>query len=218
MMQGIVLAGGKAMRLPDKPLLPLKNNKPAIFSSIKQLRTWGCGLITIIVPPSSVIPNVVENLFTCDGRIEYVIQPEPIGVVDAIARACQTRLRFDSRVVVAVDNVFSGSESLGPVGTAVARVCPCWMEPYLAKWTGNKWKRRAYGNACLTYPFHLRSGDLPPVGYESFRAPSDSDDNHDLLGWMNQMGIGAHKMHWNNWYDIGTAETYLQYWRGHVET
>ena len=41
MIKGIVLAGGLATRLPNKALLPIKNGKPAITSSIDLLLRSG---------------------------------------------------------------------------------------------------------------------------------------------------------------------------------
>ena len=79
MIKGIVLAGGQATRLPNKPLLPLKNGKPVITSGIDLLLRSDIKDIRVIVPPDSVIPAILDYTYS-STYFKYVIQRAALGV------------------------------------------------------------------------------------------------------------------------------------------
>ena len=79
-MIGIVLAGGEATRLPNKPLLPMIDGQPVIRSSIDLFKRSNIEEIITVVPPASPIPAVIK-----EGG--FTIQPKPTGVPHEIGRA-----------------------------------------------------------------------------------------------------------------------------------
>ena len=207
MQVGVILAGGLATRLPNKVLLPTKSGF-AIQSSVKLLRRSKVDEIVIVVPPNSVIPDIMGNGFL------YATQEEAKGVPDAINRG---RLSWSSAsgtidaqfLVSCADNVYDEDEvihdsqlAVGGVARASVRFLPPFMTKHLARYSP---KKKHFVSASTT--------DKAPsvAGVMSFYGPAFVGAA-DTVQWLNAMKAEA-QAYDAQWWDIGTVETYTAYWR-----
>ena len=191
-----ILAGGEASRLPSKPLLPVRwygDHIPAVLRLIEQSQMLQPDRLVVIVPPNSPIPYVVSNHLD-DSQIEYIVQEEPTGVVDAINLAGDA-----PGVVLPCDNIIELQDIdqiLGYEGPAITvRDVPRWQQEHLDCWDSSRTRfiRGGLGPA-LTYPFYV------PAKIET-----------SLLEWAENASRSSRPS--TRWWDIGTPETYYDYWR-----
>ena len=198
-MKGIVLAGGKATRLPNKPLLPMHNGKPVITSGIDFLWHNGVREITVVVPPRSPIKHVLRMWY--DRHIDYVVQWEPLGVPQAIAIGAQD----EPVLVVFCDNVYSLVRSTIPdlTGHTVMTVDDPIKARDLSKYDGERsaFVHEAASTICLA-GFMVVQPDALAVAHH-FK---------DNITFLN--AVGAVPFTWSDdeWWDLGTADAYRRYW------
>ena len=111
-MKGIILAGGKAMRLrpltkvTSKQLLPVYN-KPMIFYPIETLVKAGIKDILIIVAPEYAghFMNLLGSGRDFSAKFSYEIQEEPRGLADAFIVGSNF-IGQDSVTMILGDNIF----------------------------------------------------------------------------------------------------------------
>lgn len=105
----IIPAAGTNTRLRDvvppglKPLL-LINGRPLIQHAVNHaLDAWGADEVVIIVSPDNAraITSVI------DGQWNFIVQPEPDGIVDAIRRALPF-VKTRHTLILCADNTFEG--------------------------------------------------------------------------------------------------------------
>lgn len=206
MQVGIVLAGGLATRLPNKVLLPMKDMRPAIFSSIELFKRSKVSNIVVVIPPNSVIPDVLGNDFM------YVIQDEARGVPDAIEKAKNgwASAMGDIDVhfhVSCADNVYHSEEiidekQLTADAAASVRLLPPFVVRHLSRYSP---KRKQFVTAAA-------DAHAPCVaGVMSFYGPAFVPEV-DTVRWLNAMKAKPFA-YAGPWWDIGTVETYAAYWR-----
>lgn len=197
---GVVLAGGAATRLPNKPLLPLRNGRPAVFSSIDLFRRSGIGDIVVVVPPLSVIPNVVGS------EVSYAIQREPLGVPHAVSVAIDRDLPGDTYVAVSCcDNVYSEkSQVVTSRYATVADNLPPYKAASLSGYECGKYKERVFSGTYIAGWFCAEAS-----------AWLAARPNQRTVDWLNEQAIKPSVMNKDeqeDWWDIGTQDTYLRYW------
>ncbi len=114
-MKGIILAGGRGVRLQpltkviSKALLTVYN-KPLIMYPLQTLIEAGVKDILIIVPPDKIkdFKNLLNNGEEMGVKISYKVQKEPKGMADAVSYG-EKFVGKDSVVVIAADNVYEDS-------------------------------------------------------------------------------------------------------------
>ncbi len=121
-MKGLILAAGRGTRLSpltdsvSKPLLPLAN-RPLISYPLEQLLRVGITEIGIVANPGNrdALEAALEGT---PARLQYIIQPEPLGLAHAVG--CARDFIGDSEfVLLFADNIF-----LQPLETGLAQ----WRE------------------------------------------------------------------------------------------
>ena len=201
MIRGIVLAGGLATRLPNKALLPIKNGKPAITSSIDLLLRSGIKDITIVVSPVSPIPSILNVYY--DRPFKFVVQPAAEGYINAIKSVLFNSQTTDKMVVTCCDNVYDESEKvIDREGSyACVRELPAWQTIGLAKYDDSlgKWFNVASSYTCF-------------AGYVVFHQACLIDTN-SVVENFNMLRMEAVQCPAKGWFDIGTLENYITYWR-----
>lgn len=236
-LHGIVLAGGAAQRLPNKVLLPVHLGShigPCILSSLNYLVRHDVKMISVVIGPDSPVPDVVEGFdpMLCDS-IDWVVQPEPTGVCDAIHLVAQKRhpcVAATRSMILCGDNVYPHGENLQDEINAndefvVCRHLEAWRSTHLVRMSYNAPDQRhtsedtAYavfgrqlpGRVCLTTPWvlsHRTMGDAWMRG----------DDMARVLNELNactntRKRIEGVLCRGDGWHDIGTPATYAHYWR-----
>lgn len=183
-MQGVILAGGAATRLPNKPLLPRRQGGCVIDSSVEFLRKQ-CDEITVVVPGNSIIQDYLMHVHK---GLKFIVQESPTGVEDAL------NLVPGEKMVCVADNIYP-QEYYEEHGVVV-RAVPRWQARHLVTIKDGCFIRGAYDNKwALTTPWIL-----PP----DFVA-------EDLLIDFRQLKLIEAKA--EGWWDIGTPDTYTAYWR-----
>ena len=118
----IIPAAGTNARLKDvvppglKPLL-LINGRPLIQHAVSHaLDAWRASKIVIVVNPD----NARAITAIIDHRWNFVVQPEPAGIIDAIRRALPF-VKTRHTLLLCADNTFEGGV-----------ICPTADEQYIA--------------------------------------------------------------------------------------
>jgi glucose-1-phosphate thymidylyltransferase len=116
-MKGVVLHGGTGSRLRPlthtgpKQLIPIANKYMSLYA-IEALRAAGITDIALVVSPAG--DNTVRYVYgdgsKYDVRIDYVVQPQPIGIANAI-RLCRDFVKDERFVVYLGDNIMQGGIS-----------------------------------------------------------------------------------------------------------
>jgi len=194
MNRGLILAGGLATRLPNKPLLPLRNHKPVITSSIDFFIRSKITPISIVIPSNSIIPLIVKHYYP-NEPIEYLVQEVPLGVPMAISQLLpDTALGFEDRVIVAFcDNVYSVElEDPKPIGHTVMAIDDPIKSGALTWYRGRQlagWMQ--LDRDAIQWAHHYQ----------------------DTLEFLKKIDGEAIVIHDPNWWDIGTIKTYEEYWK-----
>lgn len=195
-MIGVLLAGGAATRLPNKPLLPMIDGRPVCLSGIDYLRRHGIDHIIVVTPPNSPLVDVITAFVASPQDLHFVYQQEPTGVGDAINLA---RAGIDVRsMIVMADNVYPREEKFECISGVAVRKVAAWKRPHLVRANGETHLTRDASCKALyslTTPWLIGPSKLSPEGWPS------------LIG---QKQIICKE---EGWWDIGTPELYAAYWR-----
>jgi len=199
---GIVLAAGEATRLPNKPLLPLRNGRPAITSAIDFCRRARCGRVVIVVGPNSAVPLVLQTLEP--SGLNYAVQREPDGVRDAIT--CAANFVEDLALITFCDNVYDERDCGPEVGETAPLVSVRWRHPAQLDWYDfqkMRWQERESGSErwCLA-GWYLLGREHIEVGLSS---------QLTSVEYLNMIKARARQVK-GSWHEVGTAESYLDYW------
>jgi molybdopterin-guanine dinucleotide biosynthesis protein A len=200
-MNGIVLAGGAATRLPNKALLPIKGNKIAIQSAIDFCVRSQCDRIIVVVPSNGIIQEVLS------GELIFVEQPKPLGVGNAIKLAVEC-VKSDDYLVTFCDNIYDQDECFVKTNTIPMASVRKIEKPFsdeLDKYVHSLWvSKRALGNDCLAGWYYLpRDSALRALPHE------------ESIYFLNRIGAsGCYIDSAFKWHDIGTVASYLHYLKG----
>jgi len=209
MLHGIVLAAGDATRLPNKPLLPLKNRKPAITSGIDLLIRSGIEHIIVIVPPKSAIPYVLFELY--DQRPFCIIeQHQALGVPLAISHILP-EVEFgkdDTAIITYCDNVYGDTFQLGDMplrrrAHTVIAVSDSNKAKYLSKYSDGKWLTRDH------HELYCVAGNMI-LDKKAIEMCHHFTTTEQLLNYFEAQPIYIED---KGWWDIGTPSTYAAYWK-----
>jgi len=202
---GILLAGGNATRLPNKPLLPQWDCRPVCFSGMDYLIRHKVDSITVVVPPESVIVDIIDQAYR-GHSIQYVYQPEARGVGHALNCVGDNLGGIDDlfpALIVMGDNIYPRDEELPLTGSledgpfVVLRDVPAWRVPHLVRVGPNdRLTRVGPGGLVLSTPWFVTPGNF------------SSDE-----GWPDLQGVNRITRPGAGWWDIGTRDTYAAYWR-----
>ena len=114
-MKGVILAGGKGLRLypltkvTNKHLLPV-GREPMIFNPIKKLTEAGIKDILIITSTDQMgsIVNLLGSGAEFGGDFTYKVQEKPLGIAHALSLA-EDFAKNEKIVVILGDNITTGS-------------------------------------------------------------------------------------------------------------
>jgi len=205
MIKGIVLAGGQATRLPNKPLLPLKNGKPVITSGIDLLLRSDINDIRVIVPPDSVIPSILDYAYS-SARLKYVVQHTALGVPIAISQMLPDNLfDFEDKIVVVYcDNVYGHNVKITDVkriGHTVIEITDLIKSKSLSRYFRGRWMDVQEGNSCVAGWMVL---DRDAIQW--------AHHYQSTIDFLNHVEAEPIHIDDDSWWDIGTVEAYKEYW------
>ena len=212
MNRGIVLAGGNATRLPNKPLLPLHNGKPAVTSGIDLLLRSGITVIDIVVTPNSPIPSILRKYYELNFR--FIEQRGALGVPLAISQvlpmsAPQT---YDKFIIVYCDNVYGSKQRipLHPwVGHSTIEIIDEIKAGALSRYSDGFWREGYCEDDCSTCIAGWMCLDLSSLIL--------AHHYQTTIEFLNVIKAKPIPIIDSSWWDIGTLETYTDYWR-HYES
>lgn len=200
---GVVLAGGAATRLPNKPLLPVRpeHGALAIDSSIALFDRTCIKDIRIVVPPSSPIPDILEP------RFRYAVQQELTGVPHAVSIALDHVDDGAQVYVSCCDNIYSDTQIIDKFGQylCVQDQLPMFKRLQLSGYD----KATGYFSRPGTY--------VGPSIAGWFAAPGsvwrEAAPGEDLVDFANRLAFDRYSVALNDWWDIGSVDLYTAYWR-----
>jgi hypothetical protein len=207
MTVGIVLAGGKATRLPNKPLLPLKTGRPVITSGLDLFVRSQILRCIVVVPPDSVLVDIVPSL-GLPIDLAFAVQEEPDGVPHAISCSGQLMQQDERGVVVCCDNVFPDGDVVPDVlpqhPEQQVRDCPPWKAMHLSRYDG-QWSERGIYGKCV-------AGWLTVSMAEALRG-AEPDIRGNMCRYLEAIEARPQAAQAEGWWDIGIAGAYARYWR-----
>lgn len=200
-MIGIVLAAGKASRLPNKALLPINDTMISIESAVQFCRRNHCEKIAVVVNSTGVIDAVMNSRGHHD--LIYIVQPELYGVPDAISRGSIIADSPGSCLITYCDNIYCESEEVSTaymMHASVRKSDNDDLDVYhrITKWTNRKENKDP--NSLKFLGWILLSKSVAGSGTVSMSTLDLLNDNGVKPKIMNYMC-----------YDIGTVDSYLNY-------
>ena len=193
-MLGIMLAAGKATRLPNKALLPVKDGI-AIESGLRFL-TRNCDDVVVVESPNMVISNVLDMR---GWDFDSIIQAEPTGPQNAIQDVVDC-LEYPRYLVAFCDNIYTENEFHNVDVGNYASVRECDNDE-LDGYEDGQWISRE-NNPGLKFGGWLC--------FESWGTGGHMGNS--MLGCMNANGFQPVIRH-EPWWDIGTIKSYKEYLR-----
>lgn len=211
---GVILAGGKATRLPNKPLLPMHNGRPLICSSVDYLVGQGSQSILVLDAPDSIIVHVLIGLYP-SIRFHRLVDGFK-GIPAALALAARSLgAEFTKLFVVCCDNIYPDNEYLTTPSLdrsyAVIREVSAADAVHLAKWEKKsqddpgRWLPREAATRsrfALTTPWILRKEDA-----------LRGDEFSEVTELFNAIDCQPKTAPRGSWKDLGTEDTFIRYWK-----
>jgi len=226
MSTGIILTAGKSTRLENKVLLPIKGG--VMFeSALNFLRQHETIENIVVVQDRS---RVVESYWKIRSEyyegdcpeVEFVVQPKPVGISDALNRAAI--LCSDNAVITFGDNRYPtlpDPHTMSIVKNGIPDYCTYISYdaqtklPELDRYEPNhlktcQWSERDNG----VHKYYL-------AGFLGLKRSTMEDMDGPLINFLNDQKIKGVKLsaQWTNeWMDLGTVptyQTYLNLWRIH---
>lgn len=203
--KGILLAGGQAKRLPNKAILPLHCGKPVIYSSFLYFFRNGITDITVVVPKDSAIPDIVNKFCSGFGPLNFIEQHEPDGVIPAIKEPLYFMRDDEEAMVLCCDNVYPTDERYdGPGGPSICFRKVSYQESKeLVCIRPDGVFARGGSDMALTTPWI--------VNRKVFANTSELE----MIPFLNAYPDVFKRvtMSRNGWRDIGTLDSFKEYWR-----
>jgi NDP-sugar pyrophosphorylase family protein len=214
-VKGIILAGGKATRLPNKPILPIRHNMLAVESSINLYHRSGIHDIYIVVPPNHVLPQILSHRH--GYTFKYVYQPRPDGVPGAIMAVLAQFPSITSFFVSCCDNVYHDEEFIDvhnieiqktTVPLIVTRNCSPADMHRLSGWdeASQQWQHPATNVQCFAGWTYYPSASAFTQAYAQLQ------DSGSCIELINALKAKPFHLDQTWWYDIGTVQAYREYW------
>ena len=196
MIQPIILAGGQATRLPNKPLLPITGGRLSIESAMEYAKTFCPGFLPILVDNSAEIISRVLTLRGWDFHL--CIQPKPQGVPDAIYRG----LDFASGTMLLIlfcDNIYDHFDE-PPSRPGVSTLMR--TSNVLDGCDGSQWLTHPDGSMLRIAGFYVLTREQASQG-----VPDESS-----VEFLNRIGVRPIVLPQDTaWWDIGTPVSYTEY-------
>lgn len=192
---GVILAGGKAERLPNKLLLPTRSSIPVILNSIQFLIYNGVSRIRVVSNRQDLVWNYLMGIGIKNVEL---IDDGKKGIVDAICLAAEG----EKVVILCGDNVYPMVKV--EMEKKIYAVCVRSDNKQLDGWDEENhiWVSRSKNPLLkLASPWVVESADLDP--------------RHDILKNFNRMQVMpcVHPA-FSNWRDLGTIDQYRKYIEG----
>lgn len=209
-MIGIVLAGGLATRLPNKPLLPLRSGKPVITSSLDLFVRSGVKKTIVVITPNSVIPYVLGGTHYDGMILEYATQTEATGVPHAMTHAVVGREKDETYVMSCCDNVYGLKEKIETLSQPPCVNVRCESPSkaiHLAKCNVVDWR-------WFNDPYDFNRPCV--AGWMIFKQCHIMQAKPGMItvDFLNLIGAQPITISEDyEWWDVGTPETYFAYWR-----
>lgn len=201
---GIMLAGGEASRLPNKPLLPTIGRRMVIESGLGMLWRSGCQRVVVVVRPRSFLPDVMTAMGIAE-RLDFVEQYDP-GVIGAVKNGAAP-LTADQYLVTFCDNIFDTretvDESLRGCHAAVRRV-------------DNNHELDGWSSEDLRWRDRRDEPDIKLAGW--YLLPTNinwaqMDCAMPSTWFLNAIDAKPVLCVSEGWHDVGTEASYLEYLR-----
>jgi dTDP-glucose pyrophosphorylase len=164
-MIGVLLAGGAATRLPNKPLLPQRDFSPVCFSGMEYLLRHQVSHINVVTSPNSVVVDIIDEHYRPLIDLVFTYQEEPTGVGDAINLVDRQSYKIngyctDDMMIVMADNIYPrhehlelNLESFKYDKMAIVRGVSAWRLPHLVRiGKDNRPTRTGPGRLALSTP------------------------------------------------------------------
>jgi hypothetical protein len=210
---GVILCGGKATRLPNKPLLPYVDQngriKPLICSSVDYLLAAGHTQMILLDQKDSILPTILPCIYPGVTFVQVVdgFKGIPFALKMVAELTSEAEVRY---MVVCADNLYPFDEVLDPKEEECAVVRDVGHEDskHLSRFVNTPdatlWVKRhdVRGSQLgLTTPWYLTKRGLMHV-----------TDETDIVDYLNAQGIEAWSRPRAGWCDLGTPETFTEYW------
>lgn len=210
-ISGVVLAGGRSSRMPNKALLPVSPGRVSIQTAIsfcERAQHESLNTVAVVTAPDTPLLNaltVIEN--SSQLGIRLLQQAEPTGVVDAIRIAARDAEDHGASMLLVTfcDNVYMDDVELL---STEPHVSTRWSNnPQLDYWSGlsSLWCHRGEFDDDLECPV-LLGHYLLPISLVSTVSPHVKSS----IDFLNALSLPPLQYSTNVW-DIGTPQAYARY-------
>ena len=199
---GVVLAGGRSKRLDNKILLPLRDKRPMICSSLDLLiNVYKLTRIIILDKKESILPKLLCCLYN-DFKFEFITD----DFSGLSACLCNVgRLSYSELIVVCADNVYPQTYIKPVKDRAVIRgISSLNVINGLVTFESGRWVEAGQGKhslQALTTPWFLDS-----------KTAAKFNSSDTIVESFNAQGISPILADLHNWADLGTNFSFLRYW------
>lgn len=213
---GVVLAGGQATRLPNKPLLPIGNARLLIESAI-DFAAEHCDQVVVVQPGNPAIEYALRCVWRSyagpgyNAEVVFATQHSPRGVPDAIRAGYEyAKGEWDRVLVTFCDNMYD--DFSGPDGftrdeklsyASVVVIDDENERSQLDAYDDGQWCHRASPQRPDT-PRFAGWLDLTVEAVQGLQV-------EELMGWMNYHDVVGVVMPRGGWADLGTLDSYCAY-------
>ena len=198
---GVILAGGLATRLHNKPILPMLDGRPIICSAIDYLQDCQMDSIIILDQQRSILPALLPLHTPMDNLI--FVKDSFDGVVVCLLELAESLPDVERFTVLCADNIYPVTEYDYEPDTALCRYVSREALEGLVTYSNGWYEAGDHNcNLALTTPWHLETRTILDTGVSANNVP----------GWFNQMGIKPCKVELEDWADLGTEANFRRYW------